>query len=114
MNRELIEGQVKNLIVEELGVRPEKLAPGTRIMHDLGADGIDGWDLIERFRERFGVDMSEFKFDRHFGAEGCDPFMYLYCVLFARDRLKFVPITVDDLVEAVERGRWQTPNRSPA
>ena len=113
MNRELIEEQVKSLLVEELGAKREKLHPNARIMHDLGADGMDGWDLMERFRERFAVDMSEFQFGRHFGPEGCDPFTLLYCLVFDRDKLKYVPITVNDLVEAAERGKWQTPNRPP-
>jgi acyl carrier protein len=113
MRREFIEDRVKELIADELAVRPEELGPGTRILHDLGADGMDGYELMERFRERFDVDMSEFQFGLHFGPEGCEPFSLLYRLVFARDKLKHVPITVNDLVEAAERGKWQTPNRPP-
>ena len=80
---------------------------------DKAKGGMDGYELMERFRERFAVDMSEFQFGLHFGLEGCEPLTLLCRLVFDRAGLKYVPITVNDLVEAVERGKWQTLNRLP-
>jgi acyl carrier protein len=48
------------------------LSEDTRLLHDLGMDGTDAVEFMEAFSEEFNVDMSEFKFDRHFGPE-CGP-----------------------------------------
>jgi len=41
MDMKQLEEKVKDIIVEELGVEREKLAPGASFMEDLGADSLD-------------------------------------------------------------------------
>jgi acyl carrier protein len=110
-----LEEEVTRFVAEELGVRSGNLTPTTRLQHDLGVDGADGWEFMEAFGVRFGVDIGEFRAGLHFGPEaGCNPVVYLFLCLFRPQRLRFIPITVGDLVAAARSKQWTTPDRSPA
>jgi hypothetical protein len=105
-----LEEQVKYFVARYLLVEPGRLQPSTRIGQDMGVDGDDGAELIQAFGERFGVDLSHFRFDRHFGPEGGASSMgCLWYLLLPRSRPHLVPITISDLVEAARTGQWQTP-----
>jgi hypothetical protein len=111
---EPLEGEVRRFVAEELGVRSGRLTPTTRLRHDLGVDGADGWEFMEAFGSRFGVDIGEFRADRHFGPEaGCNPVVYLFLRLCRPQSLKAIPITFEDLVRAARSKRWKTPDRNP-
>jgi acyl carrier protein len=114
MAADSLEVQVKRLIVEELPARFEQLTPDTSLFHHLGVDGADGWEFMETFSERFGVDISEFEPRRHFGPEaGCNPIVALVVLVFRPQWSRFIPITVADLVEAAQSRKWKTPDRAP-
>ena len=51
--------QVKNIIVDLLGVEPEKVTPDARFREDLGADSLDLVELIMEFEEQFGGVISD-------------------------------------------------------
>jgi hypothetical protein len=109
-----LEEQVKQFVAQYLSVKPDRLQPGIRIGHDLGVDGDDGEEFIQAFGERFGVDLSDFRFDQHFGPEGgANPLGCLWYLLVPRCHPRFVPITISDLVEAARKGQWQTPAAPP-
>jgi acyl carrier protein len=110
MEAESLADQVKRLIATRMAVRVEQLSADTRLLQDIGADGADGWELMEEFGERFGVDLSEFEPGLHFGPEG-DPLTGLVASLFRPRWARFIPITVEDLVQAARSGKWQTPSR---
>jgi hypothetical protein len=76
MNPTPLETEVKEFVARITSVRPDKLAPGTRLAQDIGVDGDDGDDLMAAFGKQFGVDLSEFRTDSHFGQEG-NAFAYL-------------------------------------
>jgi acyl carrier protein len=46
--------QVKKIIVDLLGVDPDKVTREARFREDLGADSLDLVELIMEFEERFG------------------------------------------------------------
>jgi hypothetical protein len=107
-----LEVEVKRLIVQELPARFERLTADTSLFHDLGVDGADGWEFMESFGQRFGVDISEFESTLHFGPEaGCNPVVALVVLMIWPLRTKFIPITVRDLVEAARSRKWRTPDR---
>ena len=109
-----IEMEVKELVAKHLAVRCDQLTLDTRLLHDVGADGADGWELIEELGKRFGVDLSEFRPGLHFGPEaGCNPVLALIALAFRPHWSKFIPITIRDMVEAAQSGKWKTPNREP-
>jgi acyl carrier protein len=99
--------RVRDFVAEYLGERKEKLSPDSRLLQDLGVDGVDAGELLEAFTETFSVDMTHFPFAKHFGPEaGFDPFYYLYTLLFKRQKWRPIPITLRDLADAVRNKRW--------
>jgi acyl carrier protein len=51
--------QVKTIIVDLLGVEPDKVTRDARFREDLGADSLDLVELIMEFEERFGETISD-------------------------------------------------------
>jgi hypothetical protein len=104
---------VRQFVAQAVGVRPERVRPGTRINYGLGVDGDDGVELLEAFAARFGVDMSGCEIGRYFGPEaGGNPLCWLLQLLDPRSRL--VPLTVGDLAEAARIGQWRKAERDTA
>ena len=105
--------KVKFMIADQCSVPMEKLKGETRLLHDLGIDGDDAVELLERYGKEFGVDLATFKFDEYFGTEGCNPFcpfVVLFSVLFRRKKFrdfKAKPLTINDLVRAAESRQRQ-------
>jgi acyl carrier protein len=109
-----IEFQIKKLIADECGYEIDGLNPETRLLHDLGVDGDDGIELLKAFAKKLDVDMTDLDVTKHFGPEaGFNLIYYLFTYFFHRDELKFVPITVSDMVVSAEAKKWIAPNREP-
>jgi acyl carrier protein len=52
-------GKVKEIIVEQLGVDPEKVTMEARFREDLEADSLDLVELIMAFEDEFGGEISD-------------------------------------------------------
>jgi acyl carrier protein len=50
---------VKNIIVEQLHVTPEKVTDTAHFVDDLGADSLDIVELVMAFEEKFGVEIPD-------------------------------------------------------
>lgn len=50
---------VRNIIVEQLHVPPEKVTMEAKFIEDLGADSLDTVELIMAFEEKFNLQISE-------------------------------------------------------
>jgi acyl carrier protein len=59
MAEKTIEQRVKDILVENLGVEIEKLAPQATLNEDLGADSLDAVELIMALEEEFGIEISD-------------------------------------------------------
>jgi len=53
------EARVREIIVNELGVEPEKVTDGASFVEDLGADSLDTVELVMAFEEEFGLDIPD-------------------------------------------------------
>jgi len=53
------EAKVKEIIINELGVDPEKVTASASFVEDLGADSLDTVELVMAFEEEFGVDIPD-------------------------------------------------------
>ena len=54
-----IEGQVKKIIVEHLGIDESKVTPEARFIDDLGADSLDTVELVMAFEEKFSIEIPD-------------------------------------------------------
>lgn len=50
-----VEEQVRELVVQQLKVEPDKITPEATIKEDLGADSLDATELIIAMESAFGI-----------------------------------------------------------
>jgi acyl carrier protein len=51
--------RVKKIVVEHLGVEPEKVTEAASFIDDLGADSLDTVELVMAFEEEFGCEIPD-------------------------------------------------------
>lgn len=54
-----IDAKVKEIIINELGVEPEKVTAEASFVEDLGADSLDTVELVMAFEEEFGIEIPD-------------------------------------------------------
>ncbi len=54
-----IEDRVLDLVVEQLGVKPEDVNPDASFIDDLGADSLDTVELVMAFEEAFDLEIPD-------------------------------------------------------
>ncbi len=59
MSDQPVEQRVKNIIVEQLGVKPEQVTPEAKFIEDLGADSLDTVELVMALEEEFGNEIPD-------------------------------------------------------
>lgn len=50
---------VKAIVVEQLGVKPEEVTPNASFVEDLGADSLDTVELVMAFEEKFDLEIPD-------------------------------------------------------
>ena len=56
---ESVDARVREIIIKELGVEPEKVTDDASFVEDLGADSLDTVELVMAFEEEFGLDIPD-------------------------------------------------------
>ena len=104
----MITDALRAFVAEELKLDPAKLNETDRLQHDLGLDGDDARKFIDRFAERFEVDMTKFVFSDYFGREsfGCIP-LWIVWILIPPLRPKVRPVTLADLQKSARAKKWK-------
>jgi acyl carrier protein len=51
--------RVKKIVVEHLGVEPDKVTDSASFIDDLGADSLDTVELVMAFEEEFGCEIPD-------------------------------------------------------
>lgn len=54
-----VQPKVKDIIVEQLGVDPEKVKPEASFIDDLGADSLDIVELVMAMEEEFDIEIPD-------------------------------------------------------
>ena len=53
------EARVKEIIINELGVEPDKVTDDASFVEDLGADSLDTVELVMAFEEEFSIEIPD-------------------------------------------------------
>lgn len=98
------EADIYNLLNEQLGVDPLRIDIYDDIYNSMGVDGDDFFELIDEFKGRFNVDMTNYLWYFHHAEEGSG----IGCLLFRSPdkRVKRIAITPKLLLEAANAGYW--------
>lgn len=59
VDRATIEKKVREMIVENLGIDPDKVTTESSFVEDLGADSLDTVELVMAFEEEFGIEIPD-------------------------------------------------------
>ncbi len=54
-----VEAQVKQIVVDHLGIDEGKVTPESKFIDDLGADSLDTVELVMAFEEKFGIEIPD-------------------------------------------------------
>ena len=54
-----VETQVKQIVVDHLGIDDSKVTPESKFIDDLGADSLDTVELVMAFEEKFGIEFTD-------------------------------------------------------
>ena len=54
-----VQEKIIEIIVEQLGVKPEEVVPEASFVDDLGADSLDTVELVMAFEEEFGAEIPD-------------------------------------------------------
>ena len=54
-----VETQVKQIVVDHLGIEESKVTSESKFIDDLGADSLDTVELVMAFEEEFGLDIPD-------------------------------------------------------
>ena len=58
MNQEIFE-KVKNIVVDQLEVEPDRVTPEASFANDLGADSLDTVELVMALEEEFDIEIPD-------------------------------------------------------
>ena len=54
-----VEAQVKQIVVDHLGIDEGKVTPESKFIDDLGADSLDTVELVMAFEKKFGIEIPD-------------------------------------------------------
>ena len=54
-----VQEKISEIIVEQLGVKPEEVTPEASFVDDLGADSLDTVELVMALEEEFGIEIPD-------------------------------------------------------
>ena len=54
-----IEDRIREIVVEQLGVKPEQITPEAKFIEDIGADSLDTVELVMALEEEFGNEIPD-------------------------------------------------------
>ena len=71
--------RVKKIVVEHLGVEPEKVVDAASFIDDLGADSLDTVELVMALEEEFGCEIPDDDAEPIMTLDGATKFPHVTC-----------------------------------
>lgn len=59
MDKKELEGKIRDILVEHLGIAPEEVTPEAAFIEDLGADSLDTVELVMELEETFDMQIPD-------------------------------------------------------
>lgn len=50
---------IRDVLVQELAVKPDMVKPDAKLAEDLGADSLDAAEIVSALEDKFGVNISD-------------------------------------------------------
>lgn len=97
--------EIYQLICVQSGVKIDRLAPGVDLFKELGIDGDDFFELMERYAQEFSVDMSTYRWYFHHGEEG-GPSLGRFLFSTPDRRVERIAVTPAILMLGAEERQW--------
>ena len=105
-----LEQRVIEIIADNRGLKPHKIGLSQRLLHDLGIGGGDADEILMKLEKEFRLDILDFNFDQYFPSEGEISSQIFF---FWKKPGICEPLTVQELIGAVRRGRLAPSEASP-
>ena len=111
-NSPCIANAVRKFVASERSIPADNVTLEKSLFHDLGIDGDDAVELINRFAIRFNVNLEGFCFRKYFGPEGAPgPITFLSEVFWKKQSGKLLRLEISDLVRAASDGKFSDDPR---
>ena len=65
----ILSEELRFFLIAKEKISEKEFQPSTRIVEDLGSDGIEAHDLMTAYFETFPIDQGDFDFSRYFNDE---------------------------------------------
>ncbi|MET1535903.1 DUF1493 family protein [Burkholderia sola] len=101
--------EFEDFVRKEAGVSPKKnLTKDHAVEGDLDITGDDAVEFMERFFDKFPVQVGDFEFNRYFSGEGFSLIEVARMAFSRKRREKYdkVPLTLGMLYQAILDGEW--------
>jgi hypothetical protein len=110
VHRESLADAVRQFVAAELLFPVEQLTESTELQRDLGLGGTEGERFIRRFGAKFKVDLRAFDVSVYFQQRaGESLWRDVRSLVFRVADKPVVAITIRELLDAIDRGRWTMP-----
>jgi hypothetical protein len=96
------------ILCVDLGVPINKVEMDASLGHDFGIAGMDGWELMERIKREFEVDMTEDDYLPYFDDElPYNPFRHMLDSIRGIDRANEIPrLELGRLLKIIKDRHW--------
>lgn len=59
MKRTIVETEIRTIIEEQMGIKPDKITSTTDIIKDLGADSVDQLELVMAVEDKYDTEIPD-------------------------------------------------------
>ena len=96
--------QILKFVEDQTGCSEDEVSENSDIVEDLGCDGDDFAELVDKFAKTYNVDISSYRWYFHHVEEGNNIGGSIFRP--PNERVKRIPVTPEMLLEFANSGKW--------